>query len=168
MSSSDKSKLDNIATNANNYSLPTATATTLGGVKVGSNITNSSGTISLSKANVVSALGYTPSATNTNTTYNVATTTTNGLMSSSDKSKLDNIATNANNYSLPTATATTLGGVKVGNNLSISNGILSAKYSQSLGENGYSKLPNGMILQYGTATTTAVDSTGSWTIITFP
>src|SRR5574344_163385 len=61
MSSSDKSKLDNIATNANNYSLPTATATTLGGVKVGSNITNSSGTISLSKANVVSALGYEPS-----------------------------------------------------------------------------------------------------------
>lgn len=42
------------------YTLPTASSSTLGGVKVGSNITNSSGTISLTKANVTSALGYTP------------------------------------------------------------------------------------------------------------
>ena len=47
------------------YSLPAATSSTLGGVKVGSNITNRSGTISLTKANVTSALGYTPSDTNT-------------------------------------------------------------------------------------------------------
>lgn len=60
MSSSDKSKLDGIAANANNYTLPTATSSVLGGVKTGSNITNSSGTISLTKANVTSALGYTP------------------------------------------------------------------------------------------------------------
>lgn len=45
------------------YSLPTATASVLGGVKIGSNITVSSGTISLSKANVTSALGYTPANT---------------------------------------------------------------------------------------------------------
>jgi hypothetical protein len=44
----------------------------------------------------------------------------------SDGSKLDGIASNANNYSLPTASASTLGGIKVGNNLSISNGVLSA------------------------------------------
>ena len=49
------------------YSLPAATSSTLGGVKVGSNITNSSGTISLTKANVTSALGYTPPKTDTNT-----------------------------------------------------------------------------------------------------
>lgn len=42
------------------YVLPTATSSTLGGVKTGSNITNSNGTISLTKANVTSALGYTP------------------------------------------------------------------------------------------------------------
>lgn len=42
------------------YSLPTATSSVLGGVKVGSNITLSSGTISLSKSNVTSALGFTP------------------------------------------------------------------------------------------------------------
>ena len=49
------------------YSLPAATSSTLGGVKVGSNITNSSGTISLTKANVTAALGYTPPTSNTNT-----------------------------------------------------------------------------------------------------
>lgn len=42
------------------YTLPTASSSVLGGVKVGSNITLSSGTISLSKSNVTSALGYTP------------------------------------------------------------------------------------------------------------
>lgn len=45
------------------YTLPTATSSVLGGVKVGSNITLSSGTISLSKSNVTSALGYTPANT---------------------------------------------------------------------------------------------------------
>ena len=44
-------------------SIPTATSSVLGGVKIGSNITVSSGTISLSKANVTSALGYTPANT---------------------------------------------------------------------------------------------------------
>ena len=42
------------------YTLPTATSSVLGGIKVGSNITLSSGTISLSRADVTSALGYTP------------------------------------------------------------------------------------------------------------
>lgn len=47
------------------YTLPTATASVLGGVKTGSNITNSGGTISLTKANVTAALGYTPPTANT-------------------------------------------------------------------------------------------------------
>lgn len=42
------------------YTLPTATGSTLGGVKTGANITNSSGTISITKSNISSALGYTP------------------------------------------------------------------------------------------------------------
>lgn len=45
------------------YTLPTASSSVLGGVKIGSNITLSSGTISLSKSNVTSALGYTPANT---------------------------------------------------------------------------------------------------------
>lgn len=42
------------------YTLPTATGSILGGVKTGANITNSSGTISITKSNITSALGYTP------------------------------------------------------------------------------------------------------------
>jgi len=61
-----------------------------------------------------------------NTTYNNATTGVDGLMSSTDKTKLDGIATSANNYSLPTATTNTLGGIKVGDRLTITNGVLSA------------------------------------------
>lgn len=53
------------------------------------------------------------------TTYEVATTSANGLMSSSDKTKLNGIATNANNYTLPIATKTVLGGVKAGENILI-------------------------------------------------
>lgn len=83
-------KLNGIATGANAYSLPTATSSVLGGVRTGSNITNSSGTISLTKANVTSALGYTPPTTNT--TYSAATSTSAGLMSASDKAKLDGIS----------------------------------------------------------------------------
>ena len=43
--------------------------TNYGHLKVGSNISVSSGTISLTKANVTSALGYTPPTTDTNTHY---------------------------------------------------------------------------------------------------
>lgn len=44
----------------NNTTYSAATSSALGLVKIGSNITNSSGTISLTKSNVTSALGYTP------------------------------------------------------------------------------------------------------------
>jgi hypothetical protein len=43
-----------------------------------------------------------------------------------EKTKLARIETDANNYSLPTASNTILGGVKIGSNLTISDGVLSA------------------------------------------
>lgn len=49
---------------SDNYTLPTASSSTLGGVKIGSNISVSNGTISLSQTDVTSALGYTPATTN--------------------------------------------------------------------------------------------------------
>ena len=49
----------------------------------------------------------------TNTTYNAATQSAAGLMSADDKKKLDGIATSANNYSHPTATAYSSGLYKV-------------------------------------------------------
>lgn len=108
MSTSDKTKLDRIESGANNYELPIASASNLGGVKVGTGLS----------INVEGALSA--------DTIPEATTTTAGLMSSSDKSKLDGVETNANNYVLPTASDTTLGGVKVGSGLSINDDILSA------------------------------------------
>ena len=63
----------------------------------------------------------------TDTTYGLATTTSNGLMSATDKTKLDGIAANANNYTLPTASSSTKGGIKVGATLSISGEVLDLK-----------------------------------------
>lgn len=59
--------------------LEPATKTKLGGIKVGSNLTINNGVLS-----------GTP-----NTTYNVATSSVNGLLSSNDKKKLDGIASGA-------------------------------------------------------------------------
>lgn len=56
-----------------------------------------------------------------------ATQAAAGLMAAADKKKLDGVATGANNYTLPAATASTLGGVKVGAGLSVdSDGTLAA------------------------------------------
>lgn len=90
-----------------------------------------------------------------------------GLMLKSEKTKLAGIATGANAYSLPTASASTLGGIKVGTNLSISSGVLSAKdttYSNAtastaglMSAENFSKLSN--IDSYATSTKLYTDST---------
>lgn len=114
LSATDKVKLDGIDDGANKYILPKANSSALGGikignnididtdgvvsvattsnsdygvVKVGSNISVSNGIISLSSSNVVNALGFTPTAAE----QNVATTTSDGLMSSSDKVKVNSL-----------------------------------------------------------------------------
>lgn len=142
MSANDKKKLDGIAANANNYTytLPNASSSTLGGVKVGSNITVSSGTISLTKANVTAALGYTPPTSDTNTTYSAgtgislsgttfslnsgyyATSKNSGLMSAADKAKLDGIAAGATALTLGTTDTTAAKGNHTHNYLPLSGG----------------------------------------------
>lgn len=72
------SKLSGIESGANKYTLPTASSSTLGGIKVGSNLTINDGVLS-----------GTP-----NTTYSDATTSAHGLMSASDKTKVNNIDKN--------------------------------------------------------------------------
>lgn len=52
----EKNKLAGLS----NYTLPAATSSVLGGVKIGSNITVSSGVVSLTSANITAALRYTP------------------------------------------------------------------------------------------------------------
>lgn len=66
------------------YTLPAATSSTLGGVKIGSNITVSNGTISLSKTNVTAALGYTPPTTDTKYTLPTGNASTLGGVKLSD------------------------------------------------------------------------------------
>lgn len=57
----EKNKLAAIEAEANKYVLPAATASALGGVKIGSNITLADGgTISITKTNITSALGVDP------------------------------------------------------------------------------------------------------------
>ena len=104
MSSTDKSKLDGIAT----------------GADVTPSWVPSSDPSYLTTSSAASTYATTDHG------HSDATTSSAGFMSSTDKTKLDGIAASANNYSLPTASSTVLGGIKVGTNLSISNGVLSA------------------------------------------
>ena len=67
-----------------------ATTNDLGLVKIGANITNDNGSLSLTQSNITSALGYTPPQQDT--TYGIATDTTPGLMDTTDRTKLDGIA----------------------------------------------------------------------------
>lgn len=66
------------------------------------------------------------SALNGKASTALVTTSASGLMSATDKAKLDGIAAGANNYVLPIASASVLGGVRVGSRLSIASGVLSA------------------------------------------
>ena len=97
----------------------------------------------------------------TNTTYNAATQSTNGLMSAADKKKLDGIAAGANNYSLPTATSSVLGGVKIGSNISISSGVISISKTNVTSALGYTPLSSisGVCTK---GTTTSVNVTLGW------
>ena len=85
----EKNKLASISEGANNYSLPLATPNVRGGVKVGYN-TNSSNrnyAVQLSNEQMYVNVPW----TDTNTTYGLATSTTDGIMQASDKAKLDSI-----------------------------------------------------------------------------
>ena len=64
----------------------------------------------ISPAKVLSTIG----AATSGHTHNAATQSTNGFLSGVDKKKLDGIASGANAYSLPLATSSVRGGVKIG------------------------------------------------------
>ena len=168
----EKTKLAGIEAGANNYTLPTATSNALGGIKVGANlaIDSSTGVLSgdysaatTSAAGLMSATdkskldgieaGATAitvdsamSSTSENPVQNkviytelagkVDTETGKGLSTNdytdAEKTKLAGIEAGANNYSLPAATTSALGGVKVGSNLAVdANGVISGNYSNA-------------------------------------
>ena len=60
------------------------------------------------------------------------TNNTNKFATAAEKEKLAGIEQNANNYSLPTATESVLGGIKVGNTLSIDDGVLDVNVSDRI------------------------------------
>ena len=105
MSSSDKSKLNGIASgaevNQNAFSNILVGSTTIAADKKTDTLTLAAGN-NVTLTPDVSGDKITISATNT--TYSVATTSSNGLMSAADKKKLDGIAANANNYTHPSYT----------------------------------------------------------------
>ena len=59
--------------------------------------------------------------------------------------KLNDIAANANNYSLPTATNSTLGGVKIGSNININSGTISVTVDSSLSSTSTHPVQNKVI-----------------------
>lgn len=91
--------------------LPKADKTNLGAIKLG--YTTSGKTYAVSADTNGNAFVNVP-WTDTNTTYSVATSGSSGLMSATDKAKLDSIASGATKYVLPQANSNTLGGVKLG------------------------------------------------------
>lgn len=87
MSAIDKSKLENIADGANNYSHPSYTSMSKGLYKVAVDNTGHVSDASAVEKTDITSLGI-PAQ---DTTYDNATTTTAGLMSSTDKTKLDGL-----------------------------------------------------------------------------
>ena len=109
MSAADKTKLDGIAENANNYTHPSYTARASGLYKV---TVNGTGHVSAATAvakSDITALGIPES----DTTYSAATTSAEGLMSAADKTKLDGVTAGANKYTHPSYTARASGLYKV-------------------------------------------------------
>jgi hypothetical protein len=93
----------NLVAGTNITITPTPNGPSIAATGGGSGVTAVTGT-----APIVSTGGTTPAIS-----INAATTSAPGSMSAADKSKLDGIAANANNYSLPKATSTVLGGVEL-------------------------------------------------------
>ena len=161
------------------YNVPSydaATPSKLGLVKTGSNITNQNGTISITDENITSALGYKPPRQDT--TYGAATSSQLGLVktgsnitnSSGTISLTKSNVTNALGYTPPT-TNTTYGVVTSSQNGLMSPAMLALLGSgggitaASLSTNGYVKFANGLILQWGVATKSAVND---WDTVNFP
>lgn len=153
MSSTDKSKLDGIAEGANKYVHPLyKDSPEIGFYK----IVLENGHVSEFQTVVkkdITDLGIPES----DTTYDVASGTSDGLLSSADKSKLDGIAANANNYTHPTYTTQgTLGLYKIATTNGHVSSIVAATKEDitGLGALAYAQYENGYF-QTGASNTSA-------------
>ena len=107
-------------------SIPQASSSALGGIKIGYSDNGRNYAVELDSSG--KAYVNVP-WTDTNTTYNVATTSTNGLMSSSDKSKLNGIQAGADAVSF---SRSLFSGTKIGT-INI-NGVNTDIYAPTAGE----------------------------------
>lgn len=119
-------------------SIPQASSSALGGIKIGYSDNGRNYAVELDSSG--KAYVNVPWA-DTNTTYNVATTSANGLMSSSDKSKLDGIQAGADAVSF---SRSLFSGTKIGT-INI-NGVNTNIYAPTAGEP----------VKYGVATSTTL------------
>lgn len=173
------------ASSGSTYTLPAATSSTLGGVKIGSNITVNSGTISISKTNVTNALGYTPPTTDTKYTLPTASAWTLGgvkIGSNITENSGTISLTKANvtsalgytppttdtKYTLPTGNASTAGGVKLSDSTSstssTSGGIAAtpAAVKAAIAEAKLAAWPIGSIYMSVNSTSPANLFGGTW------
>lgn len=119
-------------------SIPQASSSALGGIKIGYSDNGRNYAVELDSSG--KAYVNVP-WTDTNTTYNVATTSANGLMSSSDKSKLDGIQAGADavSFSRSLSSGTKIGTINI-------NGTYTDIYAPTAGEP----------VEYGVATSTTL------------
>lgn len=119
-------------------SIPQASSSALGGIKIGYSDNSKNYAVELDSSG--KAYVNVP-WTDTNTTYNVATTSANGLMSSSDKSKLDGIQAGADavSFSRSLSSGTKIGTINI-------NGTNTDIYAPTAGEP----------VKYGVATSTTL------------
>jgi phage protein U len=121
-----------------------ANSTLAGGLAIGTGRNNTGNQIVRTNSSGYAEFGWinTTSGNTTGTITDIYVNTNDGYIRKATKSHLLSqlgIASGANNYSLPTASSSTLGGVKVGSNLSISSGVLSAtdtNTTYSVGDGG--------------------------------
>lgn len=119
-------------------SIPQASSSALGGIKIGYSDNGRNYAVELDSSG--KAYVNVP-WTDTNTTYNVATTSANGLMSSSDKSKLNGIQAGADavSFSRSLSSGTKIGTINI-------NGTNTDIYAPTAGES----------VEYGVATSTTL------------
>lgn len=119
-------------------SIPQASSSALGGIKIGYSDSGRNYAVELDSSG--KAYVNVP-WTDTNTIYNVATTSANGLMSSSDKSKLDGIQAGADavSFSRSLSSGTKIGTINI-------NGVNTNIYAPTAGEP----------VKYGVATSTTL------------
>lgn len=119
-------------------SIPQASSSALGGIKIGYSDNGKNYAVELDSSG--KAYVNVP-WTDTNTTYNVATTSANGLMSSSDKSKLNGIQAGADavSFSRSLSSGTKIGTINI-------NGVNTDIYAPTAGEP----------VEYGVATSTTL------------